>query len=168
MILTLAAYRNETEDSVGAFYWGHAWVPIDDHNCWAWTYDFHPTRALTKEERAAMEAGQGLHCKYVPGSYRPLANKDNDYLIDRAAQKAGYARIAVVCGAWHAPAVHPDAWPAAAADAKLRQAAEEQAAERNAALRSLGRAAEARAGEIAKKVEGVKSVKNQLTVEKKS
>jgi hypothetical protein len=36
-----------------------------------------------------MEDGQGLHCKYVPGSYRPLANKDNDYLMDRAAQKAG-------------------------------------------------------------------------------
>src|SRR5262249_5195022 len=28
-------------------------------------------------------------CKYTPGAYRPLANKDNDYLIDRAAQKAG-------------------------------------------------------------------------------
>jgi phthalate 4,5-dioxygenase len=25
----------------------------------------------------------------VPGSFRPLANKDNDYLVDRAAQKAG-------------------------------------------------------------------------------
>jgi hypothetical protein len=36
-----------------------------------------------------MEAGQGLHCEYVPGTYRPLANKDNDYLMDRAAQKAG-------------------------------------------------------------------------------
>jgi phthalate 4,5-dioxygenase oxygenase subunit len=68
---------------------GHFWVPIDDVNCWAWTYDFHPTRALTKQERAAMADGQGLHCKYVPGTYRPLANKDNDYLVDRAAQKAG-------------------------------------------------------------------------------
>jgi len=68
---------------------GHFWVPIDDENCWAWTYDFHPTRALTNQERAAMEDGQGLHCKYVPGTYRPLANKDNDYLVDRAAQKAG-------------------------------------------------------------------------------
>jgi murein DD-endopeptidase MepM/ murein hydrolase activator NlpD len=37
-----------------------------------------------------------------------------------------------------------------AADAKLKAAAEEQAAERNAELKSLGRAAEARAGEIAK------------------
>ncbi len=27
--------------------------------------------------------------RYVPGTYRPLANKDNDYLIDREAQKAG-------------------------------------------------------------------------------
>ncbi len=37
-----------------------------------------------------------------------------------------------------------------AADARLKQAAEQQAAERNAKLKSLGRAAEARAGEIAK------------------
>jgi DNA-binding transcriptional regulator of glucitol operon len=68
---------------------GHFWIPIDDENCWAWTYDFHPVRALTKQERAAMEDGQGLHCKYVPGTYQPLANKENDYLMDRAAQKAG-------------------------------------------------------------------------------
>jgi hypothetical protein len=27
--------------------------------------------------------------KYVPGTYRPFANKDNDYLMNRAAQKAG-------------------------------------------------------------------------------
>ena len=68
---------------------GHFWVPIDDENCWAWTYDFHPVRALTKTEVDAMKDGAGVHCKYVPGTYRPLANKDNDYLIDRAAQKAG-------------------------------------------------------------------------------
>ena len=36
-----------------------------------------------------MRDGKGIHVKYVPGTYRPLANKDNDYLIDRAAQKAG-------------------------------------------------------------------------------
>ena len=94
---------------------GHFWVPIDDHNCWAWTYDFHPTRALTKEERAAMEAGQGLHCKYVPGSYRPLANKDNDYLMDRAAQKAGrtysgiegFAIQELVAAGKHGPGLRP-------------------------------------------------------------
>jgi hypothetical protein len=68
---------------------GHFWIPIDDENCWAWSYDFHPVRALTEEERSSMEAGHGVHVKYVPGTYRPLANKDNDYLMDRAAQKRG-------------------------------------------------------------------------------
>ena len=36
-----------------------------------------------------MRDGDGIHVKYVPGTFRPLANKDNDYLMDRAAQKAG-------------------------------------------------------------------------------
>ena len=34
-------------------------------------------------------SGKGIHVRYVPGTWRPLANKDNDYLVDRAAQKAG-------------------------------------------------------------------------------
>ena len=34
-----------------------------------------------------MQEGKGIHCPYVPGTFRPLANKDNDYLIDRRAQK---------------------------------------------------------------------------------
>jgi phthalate 4,5-dioxygenase oxygenase subunit len=68
---------------------GHFWIPIDDVTCWAWTYDFHPVRALSRREVDAMRDGAGVHCKYVPGTYRPLANKDNDYLMDRAAQKAG-------------------------------------------------------------------------------
>ena len=36
-----------------------------------------------------MEDGQGIHCKYVPGTYIPLANRSNDYLMNRKAQKAG-------------------------------------------------------------------------------
>jgi hypothetical protein len=35
-----------------------------------------------------MRAGKGIHAK-VDSNYRPIANKDNDYLMDRAAQKAG-------------------------------------------------------------------------------
>jgi len=68
---------------------GHFWIPIDDENCWAWSFDYHPVRALTPAERRSMADGQGIHVRYVPGSYRPLANKDNDYLMDRAAQRAG-------------------------------------------------------------------------------
>jgi hypothetical protein len=68
---------------------GHVWVPIDDESCWAWSFNYHPTRKLTAAELNAMRDGKGIHVKYVPGSYRPFANKDNDYLMDRAAQKAG-------------------------------------------------------------------------------
>jgi phthalate 4,5-dioxygenase len=68
---------------------GHFWIPIDDENCWVWSYDYRPDRSITDAERAAMTDGKGVHVKYAPGSYRPLANKDNDYRMDRAAQRAG-------------------------------------------------------------------------------
>ena len=68
---------------------GHFWVPIDDESCWAWSYDYHPTRPLTESEVSAMRDGKGIHVKYVPGTYIPAANKTNDYLMNRAAQKAG-------------------------------------------------------------------------------
>jgi phthalate 4,5-dioxygenase len=68
---------------------GHFWIPIDDENTWTWSFDYHPIRELTDAEVAAMKDGKSIYVKYVPGSFRPLANKDNDYLIDRAAQKAG-------------------------------------------------------------------------------
>jgi phthalate 4,5-dioxygenase len=66
---------------------GHVWVPIDDHNCWAWSINFRPDRPLSEEELAGLRAGKGIHCEYEPGTFRPRANKDNDYLIDRQAQK---------------------------------------------------------------------------------
>src|SRR5262249_2822996 len=66
---------------------GHVWVPIDDHQCWAWSINFRPDRPLSEEERRHMQEGKGIHCPYVPGTFRPLANKDNDYLVDRRAQK---------------------------------------------------------------------------------
>jgi phenylpropionate dioxygenase-like ring-hydroxylating dioxygenase large terminal subunit len=68
---------------------GHFWIPIDDENCWTWSYDYHPTRPLKKSEVDAVRAGKGIHVNTVPGTYRPIQNKDNDYMIDRAAQKRG-------------------------------------------------------------------------------
>jgi phthalate 4,5-dioxygenase oxygenase subunit len=68
---------------------GHFWIPIDDQNCWAWSFDYHPVRKLSDAEIKAMKDGKGIHVRYVPGTYRPVANKDNDYLMDRAAQAAG-------------------------------------------------------------------------------
>src|SRR5262249_51637901 len=44
-------------------------------------------KPLSAEEQPDMEEGKGIHCPYEPGTFRPLANKDNDYLMDRKAQK---------------------------------------------------------------------------------
>lgn len=68
---------------------GHFWVPIDDENCWTYSFDYHPTRPLSDAELQAMRDGYGVHNQYVPGTYRPLQNKDNDYLMDREAQRRG-------------------------------------------------------------------------------
>jgi hypothetical protein len=68
---------------------GHFWIPIDDENCWVFTYDYHPVRQLTERELQAMKDGFGVHNEFVPGTFRPLQNKDNDYMMDREAQKRG-------------------------------------------------------------------------------
>ncbi|MDX1486281.1 MAG: Rieske 2Fe-2S domain-containing protein [Alphaproteobacteria bacterium] len=69
---------------------GHFWIPIDDENCWTWSYDYHSQRPLTFEERKACLDGKGVHVAVIPdGSFRPVQNKDNNYLIDREAQKRG-------------------------------------------------------------------------------
>ena len=110
--LTLFGRRNGEPDS---FYWrvtqyifpwftlippfgdhalgGHVWVPIDDENCWAWSINFHVDKPLSEEELQHLQDGKGVHCEYEPGTnvpggtWRPKQNKDNDYLLDRVAQK---------------------------------------------------------------------------------
>jgi len=106
--LFIAARRNAEE---GRYYWritpwvlpsftmipprgdhpvhGHIWVPIDDENCWVYTYDYHPARPLAEPELEAMRSGHGVHNQYVPGTFRPLQNRDNDYMMDRQAQRGG-------------------------------------------------------------------------------
>ncbi len=79
---------------------GHAWVPIDDANCVTWCFTHHPTRPLTEHELAIMRNGGGIHVKLISGSFRPVVNKDNDYMIDRTAQRgnksySGVAGIAM-------------------------------------------------------------------------
>ena len=70
---------------------GHAWVPIDDENCFAWTFSYHPARPLNELELDVMHKGGSLHVQQIPGTFRPVANRDNDYLMDRTAQEAGTA-----------------------------------------------------------------------------
>src|SRR5579883_590805 len=65
---------------------GHAWVPIDDESCWAWNMTWHPDRPLGADDIARYRSGNGIHAT-VDARFRGVANKDNDYLIDREKQR---------------------------------------------------------------------------------
>ena len=78
-------------------YGGHAFVPIDDESCWTFSIDYHPRRPLTETELEAMHSGKGIHVRLMEGTYTPAANRRNDYLIDRAAQKAKKTFSGVLC-----------------------------------------------------------------------
>jgi phthalate 4,5-dioxygenase len=89
-----------------------AWVPLDDHNTMVWTVGRQAPLAPETETIGGFKAGYvrqdplGKHDPYggrsgngVPqrrfettsdwlGRFRPLANKENDYLIDRDLQRS--------------------------------------------------------------------------------
>ena len=67
---------------------GHAWVPIDDESCWTYSATWHPTRPLTAYELEEMRSGRTHHPEKIPGTFRSVRNKSNDYLIDREAQRS--------------------------------------------------------------------------------
>lgn len=66
---------------------GHSFVPIDDTHVFSYSFYWHPTKPIDDELRASMEGGSGIHSVNIPGTFRPVANASNDYLIDRQAQK---------------------------------------------------------------------------------
>ena len=63
-------------------------TPIDDHSMMGFTVTWHPDRPLTPDERAQIESWLGVHTE-VDASFRPVRNKANDYLVDRALQRSG-------------------------------------------------------------------------------
>jgi len=72
----------------------HVWVPVDDDHLVNWCVSWHPTRAITADERAQFHAGSSIHITdYAPptneayGDIRPRANRPNDYLADWEAQR---------------------------------------------------------------------------------
>lgn len=67
----------------------HMWMPIDDENTMLYSIDFQPDRPFTREELAVCESYDWIHTENIPGTDRARANKDNDYLIDRALQASG-------------------------------------------------------------------------------
>jgi phthalate 4,5-dioxygenase len=65
---------------------GQTWVPITDEAAWVFCYTWNPDRPLTGDERRAYRAGRTVHAE-VDERWVPRRNRDNDYLIDREAQK---------------------------------------------------------------------------------
>jgi nitrite reductase/ring-hydroxylating ferredoxin subunit len=63
---------------------GHAWVPIDDYNCWNFTFTWNAYHALGPEDKDDNE----VHMQIMnDGSYRPLLNRSNNYGLDRLEQR---------------------------------------------------------------------------------
>jgi len=62
-------------------------VPIDDTHMFGFSATWHPDRPLTEEELERHRLGLGAHVRLIPGGFRTLANKENDYLIDREVQR---------------------------------------------------------------------------------
>jgi phthalate 4,5-dioxygenase len=64
-------------------------TPIDDERMMGFTVTWHPDRPLSEAERAQIESWTGVHTEVDPTTFKPLRNRDNDYLIDRAVQRSG-------------------------------------------------------------------------------
>ena len=64
-------------------------TPIDDERMMGFTVTWHPDRPLSETERAQIESWTGVHTEVDPKTFKPLRNRDNDYLLDRAVQRCG-------------------------------------------------------------------------------
>jgi phthalate 4,5-dioxygenase oxygenase subunit len=66
-------------------------TPIDDEHMIGFTVTWHPDRPLNEADRAEAESWTGIHTEVDPVTYRPLRNRDNEYLIDREEQRRGHS-----------------------------------------------------------------------------
>jgi len=66
---------------------GNMWVPIDDEHTYQFWHAYHYARPLTDEECAFYASGATQVPKMIPGTFKPLANKRNDYLVNREFQR---------------------------------------------------------------------------------
>lgn len=68
---------------------GHAFVPIDDEHTWVWTFRVSPDKPLAAEEIRGMRTGtiDGRFGAPVDKHFMPLANKANEFGLDRELQR---------------------------------------------------------------------------------
>lgn len=70
----------------GETYLGFTIVPISDKACWMFTYAWNPVRPLADDERQRLAEGHAVFAA-LDEKYEPLANRSNDFKIDRQDQK---------------------------------------------------------------------------------
>ncbi|MFP7299652.1 Rieske 2Fe-2S domain-containing protein [Neobacillus niacini] len=66
-----------------------AWVPIDDENCMSFAISWRTDRPINAFERTAIRSGGLIHAQVKQGSFIPVQNMENDYLINRELQASG-------------------------------------------------------------------------------
>ncbi|HXQ49840.1 MAG TPA: Rieske 2Fe-2S domain-containing protein [Stellaceae bacterium] len=69
---------------------GHIWVPVDDEHThvFNWALGYDETVKLTPEFIAAWESHAGrAKDDLIPGTFRLKRHRDNDFLVDREAQR---------------------------------------------------------------------------------
>jgi phthalate 4,5-dioxygenase len=84
---------DDSQPSVGGF----AWVPMNDTTTMAWCFTWNPQRPLRDDEQGDHPSVRtGVHLapsSRLPstsgpgGSWRPIARRENDYLLDRDVQR---------------------------------------------------------------------------------
>jgi hypothetical protein len=75
---------------------GHAWVPIDDEHCFVFSATWHAGRPLDEQEQELIRTGRGHHPEKIPGTFTPVRNKSNNYLLDRESQRSGRSFTGIV------------------------------------------------------------------------
>jgi len=83
---TLTPPTVDPASSDGAPYYGHAWVPIDDYNCWTWSFHASPKAEFSEPEREFLGGRTGVWGP-VDEKYLPILNMENDFRIDREKQR---------------------------------------------------------------------------------
>jgi nitrite reductase/ring-hydroxylating ferredoxin subunit len=84
-VMLLPFHKLIATNPIGA----HCWVPLDDDTTMNWCIDYLPDRPLTDADIGPSKSWHGIHAEILPGGDRAVLNRDNDYLIDRGAQKSG-------------------------------------------------------------------------------
>jgi len=61
-------------------------VPVDDTNMAGFTVTWLPSRPMNEDDIRIIESWTGAYAEVDPNTFEPVANRGNDYLIDRERQ----------------------------------------------------------------------------------